>query len=271
MIIFDGVNDVMNSLTLPVWIAIGVVSLLILVCSVFAIVFGIMLPIKYMRFNKKQTARGVAGKDVARDLLDKYGMEKIKVKKANIFTAFMVGNSYSHFFKRVRLRGLIYNKDSLTSVAIAGQKVGLAKLDKDGDKDMKRRIWLLPFLTFLGPWAFILLVVLGIVLDVILFKFSGVLFLSFSILGVLFYLFCAFYQFIQLKTEKKAQDVALDILVKENYLTAEEVKDAKELYKVYNLNYIFDIIISILEAILQILKIVLMVLSKSSSSSSSSN
>lgn len=270
MNIYDATGEFsFDAVTLPLWIAIAIVGALLAICLVVSLVFSIILPIKYLKYNRQETERGVPGCDVARNLLDYHNLQRIDVKKANIFTAFMIGNSYSHWFKRVRLRGLIYKKASLTSVAIAGQKVGLARLDAEGDKDMKKRIWLLPILSFAGPWTLIICCGVGILLDFLFFEFAGWLSLGFTVFGAIFYLFTAFYRFLQLRTEKKAQDLAIEMLSRQGYLTEAEVKDARALYQIYNLNYIIDIVISILQTILRILKIILQIYTKAKSSSSS--
>ena len=265
----DQTNPVLDGWTVGLTIAIVIVACLIVALSIVALIFSIKRMLVYLKYNKQMVKSGVIGKDCARELLDKHGLNKIKVVKASIFTAFMIGNSYSHWFKRVRLRGLIYNKASLTSIAIAGQKVGLARLDKEGDKDMKRRIWL-PIVSFLSSWMFILLVAAGIILDLLFFK-NGWFALISSSLGLVFYGLGFWFCLSQLKTEIKAQNLAIEMLKNEEYLTDEEIEDAKTLYHQYNIDYVISLLIALLEAILQALKIALQIVTKMNSSSSSSN
>ena len=189
-----------EGLAIPLIIAIIILGVLIGMASIVAAIFSIYLLIKYIKYNRQKASCGIAGKDVARDLLDKNELQNIKVVKASIVAAFTVGNSYSHFFKRVRLRGLIYKKDSLTSVAIAGQKVGLALLDKEKDPDMVKRIRLLPIITF-GPFFFVFLVAIGLVLDILFFNANGTVFLILSVIAVLFYVWTFFLSIRTLKTE----------------------------------------------------------------------
>ena len=79
--------------------------------------------------------------EIARSILDANGLEKIKVKRTG---SLLFGNSYSHYFKKVRLRGFIRHEKSLTSIGMGVQKAALAILDKEGDADMKKRIRLVP-------------------------------------------------------------------------------------------------------------------------------
>jgi hypothetical protein len=59
-----------------------------------------------------------------------------------------------------------------------------------------------------------------------------------------------------LKTEKKAQNRAYDILRKRYNVTEEELSALKELFRLYNIQYINDIILSSLELIYRVLQII---------------
>ena len=250
-----------EGLAVTLIIAIIILGVLIGIASIVALIFSIYLAIKYIKYNRQKAKCGIAGKDVARQLLDKNDLGHIKVVRASFIAAFTVGNSYSHYFKRVRLRGLIYKKDSLTSVAIAGEKVGLALLDKEQDPDMVKRIRLLPIITF-GPFFFIFLVLIGLLLDFLFFNADGTVFLILSVIAVLFYVWTFILSIRTLRSEKKAQDRAIEILRQDNYLTEDEVQDAKDLYHLYNINYILDAVIAFLEALRKILMLVLKIMAK---------
>ena len=80
------------------------------------------------------------------------------------------------------------------------------------------------------------------------------------------YVFAFVLSLMELKTEKKAQDRALDILSEGHYITYEEREACVELFHLYNINYVLSMIIALLEAIKQLLKILLQIMNKSSSS-----
>ena len=61
-----------------------------------------------------------------------------------------------------------------------------------------------------------------------------------------------------LKTEKKAQVRANEILLSQGLITAEESQDLQKLFHLYNVQYVNDIILSVLELIYNVLKIVAM-------------
>ena len=58
-----------------------------------------------------------------------------------------------------------------------------------------------------------------------------------------------------LKTEKKAQNRAYEILANDYQITAEELSALKEVFRLYNIQYVNDIILSSLELIYTVLKI----------------
>ena len=250
----DGVSD-------AVILAMGVVCGLLIIVSIFALGVSIFLAISYVRYNKKQNSCGKTGEQIARKILDHHELGHIKVSKTG---SIMFGNSYSHYFKKVRLRRLTWQKRSVTSLAMAAQKSALAVLDKENDKDMRTRIRLTPLIYF-GPIAFVPMVVIGVLLDVLLSTgFCGILF---TVLGLGFYLLSFVMSILVLKTEKKAQKRAYEIMKEEGLATEEELESCKKLFRLYNIEYINDMVIALLELIYRVLQIIAYVQNSSSSSS----
>lgn len=240
-------------------IALCIVGALIFVMGLAATVTSIWLVVKYYRYNRRENSLGLTGIEIARKILDDNGLEHIKVKRTG---SLLFGNSYSHYFKKVRLRGFIRHETSLTSIGIGAQKAALAILDKEGDPDMKRRIRLVPLITF-GPFAFIPLILVGVALDFFVFNgATGVCTLVLGALGLLFYVYSVVLSVMTLKTERKAQDRAYDILQNDYSITPEELDALKELFRLYNIQYVNDIILSSLELIYNILRIAIAVKSK---------
>ncbi len=244
--------------------AIFIVLCLIVIVGIFSLAVSIWLSIKYVIYNRTMNKAGINGEQAARKILDDNGLQKIKV---SVVGSLLFGNSYSHFFKKVRLRRLTVKKNSISSLAMGAQKSALAILDKEGDKDMKTRIIMTPFI-FFGPFAFIPIVLIGVLIDIAIFSFTGVASLVAGILGLSFYVVSFVMAIMVLKTETKAQVRALEILEKENLATEEEREMMKKLFRLYNIEYVNDLILQLLELILRIL---MLVANAQHSSSSSSN
>ena len=224
-------------------IALAIVGCLIAIVGAYALVVSVWLMVKYVRFNRLENSAGLTGQEVARKILDANGLNHIGVK---VTGSFIFGNSYSHYFKKVRLRRFTRHERSLTSLGIGAQKASLAILDKEGDKDMRKRIRLYPLITF-GPFAFIPLITIGALLDYFVFHQTGTIVLILCAIGFLLYAYSVVLSVLTLKTEKKAQEKSYKILSENNIITAEELSLLKELFHLYNVQYINDIIISSLE------------------------
>lgn len=239
-------------------IALLIVGSLIGIVGIVSGVISLWLIMKYYRFNRRENSLGLTGVEIARKILDDNGLQHIEVKRTG---SLLFGNSYSHYFKKVRLRGFIRHETSLTSIGMGAQKASLAILDKEGDLDMKKRIRLVPLITF-GPFAFIPLMLVGMALDFFVFSGNGPCTMILGVVGLLFYVYSVVLAVITLKTEKKAQNIAYEILEKDYHVTPEELSDLKELFHLYNVQYINDIILAALELIYTALEIAIAVYSK---------
>ncbi len=237
----------------PLHIAILIVAILIIAVSIWAIGVSIYLAIKYVGYNKQANSTGRTGEQIARKILDDNGLNNIAVTKTG---SLLFGNSYSHYFHKVRLRRLTWQKDSVSSMAMATQKSSLAIMDKEKDPSMRTRIILTP-IAFFGPLAFVPLIIIGLLLDIFVFtNSSGLCTIIFTGVGFLLYIVSFALQIFELKTEKKAQERAYDIVRKEGLATEEEIQMMKKLFRLYNIEYINNLILALLEIIWRILILV---------------
>lgn len=239
-------------------IALIFVAALIGIVALASGITSLWLIRKYYHYNRYENSLGLTGIEIARKILDDNGLEHIEVKRTG---SLLFGNSYSHYFKKVRLRGFIRHETSLTSIGIGAQKAALAILDKEGDPDMKKRIRLVPLITF-GPFAFIPLLIVGFVLDFFMFGGSGVCTIALGLVGLAFYAYAIVLSVMTLKTERKAQEKAYSILQNDYHITFEELSAIKEIFHIYNIQYINDIILSSLELIYKVLEIAIAINSK---------
>ncbi len=262
MPLFENIEEFQNVSAGVQW-AIFVVGCLILAVAAVSIGISIWLSIKYVVYNRKTNSHFLCGNDVARMILDRNGLQNIRV---SVVGSILFGNSYSHYFKKVRLRRRTINKPTITSLAIGAEKSALAVLDKEGDKDMRARVVLTP-LIYLGPFAFIPIVAIGVLIDLAMFNFSGLPTIISAVIGLCFYAISFALSILTLKTEKKAQARACEILRQENLATDEEIEMMQQLFKLYNIQYINDIILEFLQMVLKVLEIVAKVQHNSGSNS----
>lgn len=263
MPLFENIDAFKNVDPALQW-AIFIVGCLIVIVALVSTVVSIWLAIKYVVYNRTINKAGMNGEQTARKILDDNNLNHIKV---SVVGSLMFGNSYSHYFKKVRLRRWTVKKNSVSSMAMGAQKSALAILDKEGDKDMKTRIILTPIIYF-GPLMFLPILIIGIVLDIALFNFTGIATIIAASIGLLLYVVSFVMSLMVLKTEVKAQNRALEILEKDNLATSEERDMMKSLFKLYNIQYVNDLILEFLELILRILMIFAKIQNSSSSSSS---
>ena len=116
---------------------------------------------------------------------------------------------------------------------------------------------------------FIPLIIVGALLDYFVFSQNGVIVYILGGIGLAFYVYSIVLSVLTLKTEKKAQNKAYEILKKENLATDEELADLKDLFHLYNVQYVNDIILASLELLYNVLQIAIALQGNSSSSSSS--
>ena len=242
-----------TALTQGLQIALIIVGALISIVGIVSLTISAWLAVKYYKFNRKENSAGLTGEDAARKVLDDNGLQHIAVKATG---SLLFGNSYSHYFKKVRLRRWTRHKTSLTSLGMGVQKACLAILDKENDPDMKKRIRLYPLVTF-GPFLFIPLVIVGIVLDYFVFTQNGIWTFILGGLGLLFYIYSIVLAVATLKTEKKAQERAYSVMKDSAMATDEELEDLKTLFHLYNVQYINDLILSCLELLYTLLQMAL--------------
>ena len=233
-----------------------IVSALIVVMAIVALVMRIMVMVKYYQGNNMQTKSGKTSFEVAREALDKAGLEHIKVETANFFRAFFFGNSYSITKKTIFLRRSIANKDSITAVGLALQKVGVAKMCEEGDVKAKSRN-VLSILNIFAPVLFIPVVAVGFVLDFLLLGNFGIFSVISIVLGVFLILTGFIVTLLNIPVEKKANEVALKIIDETQVLDEEERKVIVKVFDAYIIAYICEFILAVLRLVQYILEIVM--------------
>ena len=255
--------DELEGVSTPLAIAILIVAALIIVVGIISGFISIWIAIRYLKYNSKKNSAGITGVEAARKILDDNGLQNIKV---SVVGSLLFGNSYSHYFKKVRLRRFTRKKKSISSLAMGSQKAALAVMDKENDPAMVARIRLTPF-TYFGPLLFLPIIIIGALLDYVVFNGKGFVTIVAAVVGVTLYLIAFIFSILALKTEKKAQEKAIQILHDENMATTDEIEDIKSLFHLYNIQYVNDMILAMLELIYRVLMIIAKIQQSSSKKS----
>ena len=237
-------------------IAYIIVSILIVIMAIAAFVMRIMIFINYFSSNRVKTSNGQSCVDVARSALDKAGLGHIQIKKANIFRAFVFGNCYSITKKTIFLRRSIMNKDSLTAVGVALQKVGVARLC-EGDSKMAKTRNYMQIVGLFGPILFLPVILIGMVIDLVLFQSFGVASIISIVIGIIILSAGFIVTLLNIPVEKKANKLALQTIDETSICTAEERKVIAKVLNTYIIAYICDFIVAVLRIVQLILEIVM--------------
>ena len=111
--------------------------------------------------------------------------------------------------------------------------------------------------SLVGPILFVPVVLLGFILDYILFQVFGI----FSIVGIAVGLFLVLAGFIErmlnIPVEKKANEMALSMIRETGVLDEEEIVIVEKVFKAYMIAYICEFIIAVLRIVQIVLEIVM--------------
>lgn len=215
-------------------------SYLLLFASLLLVILAqVFVSGAYARYKKIKNNKGLSGLDVARQILDKHGLQDIYVTATD-------GNLSDHYDptrKVVRLSKDIYNGTSIASVSVAAHEVGHAIQDKEGYTFMRIRSKLIPIVNFSSSAGYF----------AILF---GFFFGYFSLIwiGVFLEIIILLFQLITLPVEFDASRRAKHELEENGMLDSNELKKSSRMLMAAAFTYVA----SVLTSILQILRLVLM-------------
>ncbi len=216
----------------------------------------IYLYFNYHKSNRTKNSQGLTGYQAARTILDSYGLHDVEVKKAGFIWAFIWGNSYSARRKTIYLRRGIINKTSITAVAVASQKAGIAYLDAKDDKTFRSR-YFFGTMAFLAPVSVPFVLILGVLGDIFLFSGLGVLTIVASVFTVIALLSSLIFTFVQIPVEKNGVEFGKEALYRLRILNNDELDIADRYFKAYIVDLIFAFVIKLIELIRTILRVII--------------
>ena len=192
----------------------------------------------YNKYKKVNNTKGITGAEVARRLLDKHGLQDIKVQA----TSGELSDHYDPKARVIRLSEGIYDKATVAAVAVACHECGHAIQDKNKFLFLRIRSSLVPVVNFCS-YAGYIAIVLGGILSMMGLIWAGI------IAEVIILLF----QLVTLPVEFDASKRGLNEVKEEGFLTENELSGGKVMLTSAALTYVA----SVATAIIQILRLVL--------------
>ena len=192
----------------------------------------------YSKYSKVSNKKGITGSEVARKILDKNGLEDIKV----VETQGTLTDHYDPKNKVIRLSTNIYRDSSIASVSVAAHECGHAIQDKDGYLFLRIRHSLIPVVN-LCSYAGYLVIVLGAI-----FSLLGLIWI-----GIAAEMVILVFQLVTLPVEFDASKRAVKLLGSYGILREDELSQTKKVLSAAALTYVA----SVAAAVIQILRLIL--------------
>ena len=203
----------------------GIISLLITVLA------QVYINVTYSRYSKVESKNKLSGFETAKKILEVNNLEKLYIVET-------LTDHYDPKAKVVRLSHNVFDGDSISSIAVAAHECSHAIQDKNKNKFMRIRSFLVPFVNFSTKIGYVV-VVLGALLGMFQLIYFGIILLMIILL----------FQLVTLPVEIGASRNALKYLEKYNILTKEEVDDAKKVLTSAAFTYVASLASTIIEVL----------------------
>ena len=194
----------------------------------------------YNKYKYQSLKRKITGAEIARIILDKNGLNDIKIKEVN-------GNLTDHYDptkKVVSLSSDIYHGDTIASASVAAHECGHAIQHNVGYTFLKIRNTIVPFVNFSTKIGYVV-VMIGIIFS----------YYKIAIIGLILLMAMLFFQLITLPVEFNASSRAKQQLTELNLIDNNELKDSNTMLNAAALTYVA----AVLTTLLQILRLALIV------------
>ena len=186
----------------------------------------------YKKYLKVDSKGNISGFEVARKILDANNLKDIHI----VATSGTLTDHYDPSREVIRLSNDIFEKNSISSVAVAAHECGHALQKKDGYLLMKVRTFLVPIVNFSSKIAYVLLII-GFLLE-----FAGLVEIAIILMGT-----GVLFQLVTLPVEINASRRAKKELTRLNIITSEEESKVKNVLVAAALTYVAGLLSSLLE------------------------
>lgn len=195
----------------------------------------------YKKYAQVRSTSGMTGAQVARLILDRNGLEDVKVVESKGF----LSDHYNPMTKIVALSSDNYHHASVAGTAIAAHEVGHAIQDKEAYAFLRFRHRLAPVasITSNASWIFI---IAGMLLTIPMAKSLLGIGIAFMAVGVLF-------QIVTLPVEFNASNRAMSQIVELGIIRNEEEPHAKKVLSAAAMTYVAATAVAVMELLRLIL------------------
>ena len=194
----------------------------------------------YNKYSRIQNRRHLTGFDVAREILNQYGLSYVQIFEVQG----RLSDHYNPGDQTLHLSHDIYYGTSIASLAVAAHECGHALQHQEGYKPLTFRNAIIPICNISQSIGWVA-IILGLIIGRTSIAWIGVLLMSLMLL----------FQIVTLPVEFDASSRALSIL-NDRYLDQSEYKGAKSMLTAAALTYVAGM----LSTLLSLLRIVLVVL-----------
>lgn len=208
--------------------------LLIILIISLPLISQLYITVTYKKTSNIEFRSDTTGYDVARNILDKNGLNNILVVETNG----TLTDHYDPTRKVIKLSKDIYHGNSVASASVAAHEVGHAIQDKEGYTFLKIRLAIFPVVSFLDRISYIV-IFLGFLLEYMNLVYFGIFAVG---AGVLF-------QIITLPVEINASKRAIKELKSLNLTTDRTENLSKNMLTAAALTYVASTLAEILQLI----------------------
>ncbi len=212
--------------------------LLLIIGFLITLIAQIKVTSSYSKYKQIENKKRISGFEVARKILDNFGLEDIHVVEVN-------GNLTDHYDpsnKVVRLSTDVFHGESIASLAVAAHECGHALQDKDNYNYMIIRSKLVPVVNFVTKMGYFVTII-GIIAGLFDIIVCGIVVLGVTLL----------FQLVTLPVEFNASSRAKGIIDNLNLADKEEQNGVSKMLSAAAFTYVA----SVLNTIFQILRLLI--------------
>jgi Zn-dependent membrane protease YugP len=204
--------------------------ILVIPAFLFALYAQFRVKSTFSKYSKMRNSKGLAGRDVARAILDENGLEDVAVQQVS-------GQLTDHYDPRqrvVKLSETVYSNTSVAALGVAAHETGHAIQHKEKYGPLVLRSSLVPMAglgSSIGPYMAIFGLIIG--------------WMNLVYIGIVLYAMAVVFYLATLPVEFNASGRAIETLENAGILTWDEIEPAKKVLRAAALTYVASATVAI--------------------------